>query len=135
MRKFFYRTLCGAGFVLMSTMASAQYGPPGGPYRPERVDALIDQVHSDLNQGYDHWKLRNGDRERLNKAEGKLRSFAKDWEHGKFDKGDLDDSMGTIQKVLNDNHLSGAPRDALSHDVDQLRHMGEAYDRHEIGNW
>ena len=135
MRKFFYLSLCAAGFVGISTIASAQYGPPESPYRPAKVDALIDQVHNDLNQGYDHWKLNNGDRERLNKAEAKLRSFGKDWEHGKFDKGDLDDSMGTIQKVLNENHLSGAQRGSLSNDVDQLRHMREAYERHEIGNW
>ncbi len=135
MRQILHFSLCAAVLVGMSTLAHAQYGPANGPYQPSAVDHLVDQVHTDLNAGYDHWKLKKDDRERLNKAEAKLRSFAQNWEHGKFDKGDLDDAIGTVQKILNDNHLTGSERDALSQDVDQLRHMREAYDRHEIGNW
>ena len=120
-----------AGGILLQ----AQFGPPNGQYHPEQVTALVDRVHQDLNQGYDHWHLRDSDRNRLTHAEHQLRDFAKDWEHGKFDKGDLDDSVSAIQHVLDNNHLSGPERDALSMDVDQLRHMREAYDRHEIGRW
>jgi hypothetical protein len=113
----------------------AQYGPEGGPYHPEKIDALIDQVQVDLNHGYEVWKVNGDDRKRLNKAGEQLREFAKQWHKGKFDKGNLGDSIGAIQKVLDDNHLSGAERDALWADVDQLRKMREAYDRHEIGSW
>jgi hypothetical protein len=119
----------------LAAPAFAQYGPAGGPYQPDSVSALVDKVHTDLNQGYDHWKLAGGDRQRLDKAEKRLRSFATDWRHGKFDKGDLDDSISTVQHVLDNNHLAGAERDALSADVDQLRKLREAYDRHEIGSW
>lgn len=119
----------------MSAIAHAQFGPPNGRYQPSAVDHLVDQVHSDLNAGYEHWKLKKDDRERLNKAEAKLHSFAQNWEHGKFDKDDLDDAIATVQKVVNDNHLTGSERDALWQDVDQLRNMREAYNRHEIGNW
>jgi len=114
----------------------AQYGPEGGPYYPEKVDALIDQIQVDLNHGYEVWKkLPGDDRKRLNKAGEQLREFAKQWHKGKFDKGNLDDSINAVQHVLNDNHLSGTERDALWSDVDQLRKMREAYDRHEIGSW
>lgn len=118
-----------------ATSAAAQYGPAGGPYQPDSVRALVDRVHTDLNQGYSEWHLRGDDRDRLNNAEKQLRSFSKDWDHGHFDKGDLDNAIGAVQHVLDKNHLHGGARDALSNDVEQLRQMREAYDRHEIGRW
>jgi len=121
--------------VAFSARAQAQYGPPGSPYQPESVTTLVERVHTDLNQGYDDWHLSSGDRGRLNNAEKQLRSFARDWHHEKFDKGDLDQAIASIQHVLDNNHLSGPERDALWNDVEQLRHMREAYDRHEIGRW
>ncbi len=127
--------MLGGALIGFGVPAMAQYGPAGGPYQPDSVSGLVDKVHTDLNQGYDHWHISNGDRDRLNKAEKRLRAFVADWHHEKFDKGDLDDSISTIQHVLDNNHLAGAERDALSSDVDRLREMREAYDRHEIGRW
>jgi hypothetical protein len=69
----------------------------------------------------------------LNKAEKQLREFAKKWEGGKFDKDELNDSISSIQKVLDDNKLEREDRDALSNDLRQLRRMREAWEKHEIG--
>jgi hypothetical protein len=117
----------------LSAIGQAQSGPEGR-YRPEAVSAIVDRVHEDLNRGYGVWHLQHGDRERLNHAERELRDFAKHWEHGKFDKGNLDGATGDVQKVIDENHLSGGERDALWNDLEELRRMREAYDRHEIGN-
>lgn len=135
MRQILHVLLLTAGMVGFGALAQAQYGPPGGPYQPDSVSNLVEKVHTDLNAGYSHWHLSDGDRDRLNNAEKKLRAFAGDWRHGKFDKGDLDDSIAAIQHVLDNNHLSGPERDALWNDTEQLRGMREAYDRHEIGRW
>lgn len=124
-----------ASLIAFGAIAFAQYGAAGGPYYPEKIDALIDQIQVDLNHGYQVWHVNGDDHKRLNKAGEQLREFAKQWHKGKFDKGNLNDSINAIQHVLNDNHLSGSERDALWSDVDQLRKMHEAYDRHEIGNW
>jgi hypothetical protein len=124
-----------AAFTVFGVIGLAQYGPQGGPYYPEKVDALIDQVQQDLNHGYSVWKLPGDDHKRLNKASEQLRDFAKQWHKGKFDKGSLNDSINAVQKILNDNHLSGSERDALWNDTEELRKMREAYDRHEIGTW
>ena len=133
------RVLCSIALSIAAAAAVgtayAQFGGPDSRYRPEAVSNLVDKVHSDLDVGYRHWHLADSDRGRLNGAEKKLREFAKDWEKAKFDKGELDDSISSIQHVLDNNHLAGPERDALSDDVDQLRHMREAYDRHEIGRW
>jgi hypothetical protein len=121
--------------LLMLGAAQAQYGRPGGPWQPDSVTALVDRVHDDLNRGYGVWHLHGGDRDRLNNAERQLRNFEHDWRRGRFDKGDLDSSISSIQHVLDNNRLSGRERDALWNDVEELRHMREAYDRHEIGRW
>jgi hypothetical protein len=135
MRRKFNGLALVATLALAAMSALAQYGPEGGPYHPEKIDALIDQVQVDLNHGYEVWHVNGDDHKRLNKAGEQLREFAKQWHKGKFDKGNLNDSINAIQHVLDDNHLSGPERDSLWSDVDQLRKMREAYDRHEIGTW
>jgi hypothetical protein len=133
MRRILNALLLAAALVSFGTLARAQYGAPGGPYQPDSVSALVEKVHSDLAHGYGRWHISGGDRDRLNGAEKQLRNFARDWQHGKFDKDDLDRSIAAIQHVLDNNHLAGPERDDLGHDVEQLRGMREAYDRHEIG--
>jgi len=131
-----FKTLVFAAALFMSCgVLSAQYGPANGPYQPDSVTSLVNRVHEDLNRGYGEWKISKGDRERLNSAAKQLREFERDWRHGKFDKGDLDDAISAVQHVLDNNHLTGAARDALWNDVEQLRQMREAYNRHEIGRW
>lgn len=120
--------------VASGLMLRAQFGPRE-LYRPEAVSALVDRVHEDLNRGYQVWNLRNGDRDRFTHAEHQLQNFSRDWSHCKFDKGDLDQSIAAVQHVLDNNRLNGRERDALLSDVEQLRRMREAYDRHEIGRW
>lgn len=118
--------------LTLTTTSQAQFSPQGR-YRPETVSAIIERVHGDLNRGYAVWHLRGGDRGRLTRADRQLHDFAEHWRNGKFDKGNLDHSIRDIQKVIEDNHLSGRERDALWNGVEELRRMREAYDRHEIG--
>ncbi|MBV9771314.1 MAG: hypothetical protein JOZ32_17215 [Bryobacterales bacterium] len=131
--KLFRGMILGATLLTFAAVAPAQFGPANGRYQPSAVSALVDRVHEDLNHGYSAWNLSHGDRDRLTHAEHQLREFAKQWRRAKFDKGDLDDSIAAVQHVLDNNHLHGAERDALSADVQELRDMREAYDRHEIG--
>jgi len=135
MRRMFKVMLFGIMLVSFCAIGQAQYGPPGGPYRPDRVNALVEKVHIDLNRGYNQWHLSRGDEKRLTKAEERLHEFARDWREARFNKGALDASIGDIQHVLDKNHLSGRERDELWNDVERLRHMREAYDRREIGRW
>jgi len=88
---------------------------------------------ADLNHAYEGWHFTSGDRRRLGSAEHNLRDFAGKWDRGRFDKGELDEAIASIQHVLDKNHLPQRDRAALDSDVGQLRAMREAYDRHEIG--
>jgi hypothetical protein len=122
-----------AGMLLAcGSAAYAQFD--GGPrYDAHSVTALVDRVHSDLDHAYSVWHFSNDDRDRLNHAEKELREFAQTWEKGKFDVGRLDDSIGSIQHVLDNNKLPESDRAALSEDVTQLHRMREAYKNHDIG--
>jgi len=121
--------------AMVLTVAPAAYGQFGSNnlYSPTEVTALVDRVHTDLNHAYSVWHFSDSDRDRLNHSEKELRDFAETWSKGKFDKGKLDDAIGAVQHVLDENRLPPDARDALSDDVARLRRMREAYERHEIG--
>jgi hypothetical protein len=114
-----------------ATLGRAQFDTEP-KYDAGSVSALVDRVHTDLTNTYERFHFSSGDRDRLNKAEKELREFTKKWQNGKFDKGQLDDSIASIQHVLDDNKMRHEDRNALDDDISQLRKMREAYNRHEI---
>jgi uncharacterized protein YfaT (DUF1175 family) len=125
--------LITGALVIFGTLAQAQYGPRER-YEPRSVSGLVDRVHADLNRSYEGgWRFTEGDRKRLDHAEHELRDFAKQWYRGRFDKGELDEAIASIQHVVDNNHMPPRHRDALYDDLAQLRGMREAYNRHEIG--
>ncbi len=120
-------------FVTWSAVVLAQYGRRE-MYEPRWVSETIGRVHADLNRAYEGgWRISGGDRNRLDRAEDQLRHFAEDWNRGRFDKGDLDGAIGSIQRVVDHNRMPPRHRDALYRDLDRLRDMRRAYERHEIG--
>jgi len=134
MHRYLTGALAAVAFLTCGALAEAQYGRyEYGRYEPRSVSSLIDRVHSDLNRAYRGWHFSGGDRRRLDHAEHDLRDFARKWQRGRFDKGELDEAIGDIQHIVDKNHMTGRERDALYDDMAQLRGMREAYDRHEIG--
>src|SRR5260221_10427714 len=127
----FLNTLLLATALTVGLSAQDRFGPEV-KYDSSSVTALVDRVHTDLDHAYGRFHFSNSDRDRLNNAEKQLRDFAKKWEGGKFDKGELDDAISSIQHVLDNNKLHEEDRTALSDDISQLRRMREAHDRHEI---
>lgn len=123
--------LAGALLLTFGLFAQAQFGPPV-EYNGATVSSLVNQVQLDLNRAYGRYSFKNDDRHRLNDAEKKLRDFGLKWGRGKFDKGELDDAISGVQRVLDNNPLPVNERDVLTADVNQLQRMREAYNRNEI---
>lgn len=123
--------LTAAMLFVAATLVNAQFESEP-KYDAGAVSALVDRVHTDLNHAYGAYHFSKGDRDRLNHAEKELRDFSQKWDHGKFDKGQLNGAIDSVQHVLNDNKMPAQDRDAISDDVSQLRRMKEAYERHEI---
>ena len=123
--------LAAATLLVAASLTHAQFGPEPR-YDAGSVSALVDRVHADLNHAYGEWHFSDADRDRLNHSEKELRDFAAKWDAGKFDKGQLDGAIDSVQHVLDNNKMPVGDRDALSEDLSQLRKMREAHDRHEI---
>ena len=123
--------ITAAMLLVAATLTYAQFGSEP-KYDSGTVSALVDKVHADLNHAYGAWHFSSGDRDRLNRAEKELREFAQKWRGGKFNKGELDGAIGSIQHVLDKNKMPPQERDAISDDLSQLRKMREAFDHHEI---
>jgi hypothetical protein len=117
--------------VALRPAAHAQFDS-GPRYDGRSVTALVDRVHTDLDHAYRMKHFSNDDRERLNRAEKELREFSQTWDKGKFDVGRLDDAIGSIQHVLDNNKLPEDDRAAISDDVTQLHRMRDAYKNHAI---
>jgi hypothetical protein len=132
MQRFLTGALMAGALLIFGTLAQAQYGPRER-YQPRSVSGLVDRVHADLNRAYGGWRFSHQDRRRLNRAEKELRDFAIKWNRGRFDKGELDEAIESIQHVVDSNRMPERDRDALLRDLAELRGMREAYDRHEIG--
>lgn len=125
------RSAFAAVLLLGFPLLRAQFDPEP-KYDAASVDALVDHVHTDLNHAYDTRHFSGADRDRLNKAEKQLREFSAKWDHGKFDKGQLNDAIDSIQHVLDRNRLHEGDRDVVSDDLTQLRRMRDAYEHHQI---
>ena len=95
----------------------------GGRY-PERygdLRSLVDRTQNDLRSSAE-LEHNNGDqRERYRNAQGHLSTFDRNLTKGHFDKSELDKAIHDTQSVLDHNALQASARDALPHDVQDLR--------------
>jgi len=106
-----------------SIPATAQSYPAGSPYPAPYNDlrGLVDRTQSDLRAAADLEHENGKQIERYHSAQGHLSSFDRHLVKGKFDKGELDKSIGEIKGILDHNVLQASSRDALMHDADDLR--------------
>ena len=84
------------------------------------IHALVDRTQSDLRASED-LEHRQKERERYHNAQKSLSTFDRHLSKGHFDKDKLDAAIGDIQSVLDHNTLQASSRDALLHDVSDLR--------------
>lgn len=132
MRQAFATGLLGCALLLSGAVADAQVYGRGyydggrvyGEYRrhdPGRD--LFDRVWRDVEraESYSYRYGDGGDRRRFNKLREELREFQDKWARGRFDRHELDDVIGALQRVLNDNRLDDRQRDALQEDIYELR--------------
>jgi hypothetical protein len=96
-------------------------------YRDDRGGGLFNRVRADLDraEGNSHWN--GGDRRRFNKVREELGEFQGKWVNGRFDKHELDDAIGALQKVVRDNRLDYRDRDVLAEDLSHLRDFRARY--------
>jgi hypothetical protein len=90
--------------------------PYGGGLR-----ALVDRTQSDLRAAEETEHNKGDQRERYQHAQGHLSTFDRKLTHGRFDKSELDKSIDSLKDILDHNVLQASSRDALLHDLEDLK--------------
>lgn len=144
MRAFLATAMVGGALMAGGLAANAQvYG--GGYYdrgrfygdvgrgdryrddRDYRGGGLFDRVRGDLDRAESHFYGSGGDRRRFNKVREELGEFQGKWASGRFDRHELDDAIGALHRVVNDNRLDYRDRDVLQDDLFRLRDFRARY--------
>ncbi len=142
--------LCG---TLLFTALAAQaqvYGPGryGDDDRYDRDDRgyrdepyyrsgapSFNRIQSDLRHAESNSYRDRGDRKRFDKAREELREFQRAWNSGRFDRHELDDTIGAIQKVIDHGEMRYRDREILQGDVESLREFRSAYRDYGARRW
>jgi hypothetical protein len=124
MNRLLARGLVGAGLLVLGVVgAQAQYRDDGrfryGDRSPER--GLFDRVRVDLDRAISYGWISGGDRRRLYHARERLGDFVGKLYRGRYDKGQLDDVIGTIQSAVNHNGWRSREMEILQDDANRLR--------------
>ena len=109
---------CGGAVALhaQDPAYGQEYPAPYGGLR-----GLIDRTQNDLRVAEEIQHNKSDQRERYQHAQGHLSTFDRKLTHGHFDKGELDKSIDSVKDILDHNVLQASSRDALLHDMEDLR--------------
>lgn len=133
------KNLAVAGLLLGGLALHAQdwrYQDPGyyrGDYRAgdPNMREPLDRVWADLDRATrDMYYLSGGEMRRMNHAREEMSEFQRKWERGHYDKGELNDVIGSIQKVVDHNRLQPRDRDMLVGDLYRLRDFRARFQRY-----
>lgn len=112
----------GGSVVLFPPPALAYQYPDYGHLR-----GLVDKSQSDLRDALALEPEGGKQHDRYKDAQKSLSDFDKHLAKGHFDKGELDHCIDHLKSVLDHNTLQATSRDALMHDIDELRIARDRY--------
>ncbi|HEY6344603.1 MAG TPA: hypothetical protein VIY49_24175 [Bryobacteraceae bacterium] len=91
---------------------------------------LFDRVREDIDQVQARTPVFSSDEFRLGRAKEQLTQLQKDAATGKFVDRDLDEVIGTLQRVVSDNRMPERDRAMLTDDLNRLRDFKEHHERY-----
>ena len=124
--------------VLLLFGCTAYAQPPRDRDRDDRYhsygQATLDRVRADLTraEGNLHY-IGEGEMRRFQDIQRNLAAFQRKWEHGRYDRDDIDHAIGELRGLVDRGHLRPRDRDLLSDDVRRLRELRERIDRNTRG--
>ena len=139
MKRFVTGILIGCGALALSSGAFAQdYGRPGehsfqdrdhdrdrGPWDRDRLmreyrGAFYDRLQDDLARAESARYLRGDDLRRFDRAHREVGEFQAKWSRGFFDPREMDEAIGSVQRVAD---IPALRRDDRAHLMDDLGRM------------
>jgi hypothetical protein len=139
MRNIILSSLAGAGLLILSFNATAQdrdryhdedsyHHDRDAHFRGEHWRGhLFERVREDLDHVQTGW-TRFGDTYRIERTKQELNELQGKLADGVYDQHEVDDVIGTLARVVRDNHLSPHDRDMLSDDLARVREYREHHE-------
>ena len=93
-----------------------RYGDQYGDMR-----GVVERTQSDLREASQLSRKKGDERSRYENAQRHLSTFDRHLVKGKFDKGEMNDAISNVQKIIDKNTLQASSRDALMRDISDLR--------------
>lgn len=108
------------GILILLALTASAIAQPRYDYRWGREP--LDRVRADLDRAArDMHYLTGSEARRFARAQEEIREFQEKWNRGRFDRGELDDVIGSLQRVVDSNRLRPRDRDLLLDDLARLR--------------
>ena len=153
MKTFLTTGIAALGLLATATGAFAQYGYERGRYDQGGYDRdrgsydqgrydrsrnnqggygyqrePLDRVRADLDRAArDMYYLSGGEMRRFNKVREEIAEFQQKWERGRYDRHEMDDVIGSLQRVVDHNRLEPRDRNVLLDDLGRLRDLRSRY--------
>ena len=130
MRRFIITAFLSA--LVTAGAALAQY--PDRPYAnrdyARRDRALFDRVRMDLDRASGYPYASRADRKRFDEARRDLFDFESRFDQGRYNKHELNEAIGRIERVVSHNSLDPRDRSALAEDARRMRDYRDFRDHH-----
>lgn len=95
------------------------------PGYDRRAFEPLDYVRADLERAASDMRyLSHSEIKRIRKVREEIGEFQRKWERGRYDRGELNDVIRSLEKVVDRNRLQPRDRDRLLGDIARLREFG-----------
>jgi hypothetical protein len=139
MRSFLTKGLLTCGILLLGNSVASAHWYPDDPYYGRGGYAygnhgsyglrLFDEVQAHLERAaYNAY----GSRGRIERARKDVYDFQRRWNEGRFDRHELDEAIGSVQRVVDSNSIDQRDRYVLLNDLARMREFRASrggYDR------
>jgi hypothetical protein len=90
----------------------------------------LDRVRGDLGRAERNLRyISEPEMRRFREIRDRLGNFQRNWERGRYDRGDLDATVGNLSTLVERAKLHRADRDILADDLSRLRDLRARMDR------
>jgi len=91
---------------------------------------ILDRIRGDLSRAErDLHYIAEPDLRRFQNTQANLGDFQRKWEHGRYDRVDLDRAIGGLNALVDRGHLRPRDRDMLGDDLRRLRDLQDRIER------
>jgi hypothetical protein len=139
MKRILVRSLIGSGLLIFSGLAAIAQTTPERILHPfysqdeyQNAHSMFDKIRTDLHQAQtDAYPndLPNSlrDAPRFDITHNQLRTLEQNWNQGRYDSREFNNTLSAVRMVVNDTHLRSHDRDVLDSDLSRLLEFQAEY--------